>query len=236
MREMIIKLLSCGWLGFFLAFISCATTHQKSTAPIGSPAAAPPVRETPTRTLGSLWPGENRFNTMFMDSKAQRVGDIVTIRVVEVAEASKEATTSTGRSSSIDIGIDNFFGIERNMATINKGIDPSTLVVTKAEKEFEGTGKTTRKGKLTTSISALVKEVLPNGNLVIEGKRKMVVNNETQLLILQGIVRPEDISPSNVVLSTSIADAKIIYTGRGVIADKQRPGWFSRVLDWVWPF
>jgi flagellar L-ring protein precursor FlgH len=173
---------------------------------------------------------------MFMDSKAQRVGDIVTIRVVEVAEASKEATTSTGRSSSIDIGIDNFFGIERNMATINKGIDPSTLVVTKAEKEFEGTGKTTRKGKLTTSISALVKEVLPNGNLVIEGKRKMVVNNETQLLILQGIVRPEDISPSNVVLSTSIADAKIIYTGRGVIADKQRPGWFSRVLDWVWPF
>lgn len=226
------------WIILFLLCIGCATTRKQGDIEerYSRINAGQPTQETPTRTEGSLWPGENRFNTMFMDSKARRVGDIVTIRVVEMAEASNEATTSTGRNSTIDVGIDNLFGIERNIATINKSIDPSKLIATRASSDYEGKGSTIRKGSLTASISAIVKEVLPNGNLIIEGRRKLVVNNETQFLILQGMVRPEDISPANVVLSTAIADAKIVYTGRGIIADKQRPGWFIRILDLIWPF
>ena len=232
------RLISGCWIIIFMLCIGCATTRKQvdTEESYGRVTAGQPTQKTLPQTEGSLWPGENQFNTMFMDSKARRVGDIVTIRVVEVAEASKEATTSTGRNSTIDVGIDSIFGIEKNIATINKGIDPSKLIATRASSGFEGTGATTRKGSLTTSISAIVKETLPNGNLIIEGRRKLVVNNETQILILQGMVRPEDISPANVVLSTAIADAKIVYTGRGIIADKQKPGWFIQILDLIWPF
>jgi flagellar L-ring protein FlgH len=237
MKEIIRLFLGC-WISIFLICIGCATIHKQADMEEDQVKimAKPPTQEIPSRTKGSLWPGENQFNTMFMDSKARRVGDIVTIRVIEVAEASKEAATSTNRDSTIDVGIDNLFGIETNIASINKGIDPSKLIATRANSEYSGKGVTTRKGRLTTSISAVVKEVLSNGNLIIEGKRKLAINNENQFVILQGMVRPEDISPANVVLSTAIADANIIYTGRGIIADKQRPGWFIRILDIVWPF
>jgi len=77
---------------------------------------------------------------------------------------------------------------------------------------------------------------LPNGNLAIQGSRQVQVNNENQFINIQGVVRSEDISSNNIVLSTFIADAKIELSGRGVISDKQRVGWLTRILDWVWPF
>ena len=101
---------------------------------------------------------------------------------------------------------------------------------------FDGSGVTTRSGKLSGRMTGLVDAVLPNGNLRIQGKRMVTVNGEEQIMVLTGIVRPEDISSNNVVRSTYIADARIEYYGMGVISEKQYPGWMARMFDRVWPF
>ncbi|MEQ8203568.1 MAG: flagellar basal body L-ring protein FlgH, partial [Smithellaceae bacterium] len=101
---------------------------------------------------------------------------------------------------------------------------------------LKGAGDTTRSSKLSASISARVLKILDNGNLLIEGRRQLTVNAEDQYLVITGIVRPEDITAINTVASQYIADARILYTGDGVINDKMRPGWLTRVVDWVWPF
>jgi len=213
----------------------CAATMKEMAPLVPKEPTLPPAHK---KSPGSIWPGETYFNTLFTDSKARRPGDIVTIKVVEISSASKEATTSTGRDSSLFAGINNFFGIaEANINPLKtRSLDASKLINAKSSASFKGSGKTTRSGTLTASISAIVTDVLPNGNLVIEGRKRIIVNNEEQIFILRGIVRPEDISPNNEVLSTAIANTKIVYTGVGIIADKQRPGWLTRIFDKVWPF
>ena len=102
--------------------------------------------------------------------------------------------------------------------------------------DFKCAGTTSRKESMTAQMSARVVSVLPNGDLVIRGSREIKVNYEKQYMLLQGIVRPSDISADNTVLSSYIADARIEYIGKGVVSDKQRPGWLSRILDKIWPF
>ncbi len=89
---------------------------------------------------------------------------------------------------------------------------------------------------MSATITARVMDVMPNGNLAIEGKREIYVNNEKKEILLQGVVRPKDIAFDNTISSTQIADAKVIYTGIGVVGEKQRPGWGARLFDFVWPF
>ena len=101
---------------------------------------------------------------------------------------------------------------------------------------INGDGETTRDNTMTATISARVIDVTMDGNMVIQGYREVKTNNETQHIILSGIIRPQDISSDNSVLSSYIADARIEYSGTGVLTDKQRPGWFARVFDVVWPF
>ena len=189
--------------------------------------------ETP-QTSGSLWT-ENK-GSLFSDLKARQLGDILTVAIFEQASASREATTQTGRSSSNDAGISKFFGFETDLAKLNGGIDPSSLIATTYENDFEGTGSTSRKENLVATLSTRVVEVFPNGNLRIEGGKTVTVNREEQIIVLTGIVRPNDISSSNVIHSKYVLDAKIAYTGKGVISDKQGPGWMTRILDNVWPF
>jgi flagellar L-ring protein precursor FlgH len=113
---------------------------------------------------------------------------------------------------------------------------PNVIKAGANKNDFSGSGETKRSGSLTTTMAARVMEVLPNGNLAVEGKREIYVNNEKKEILLQGIVRPRDIASDNTIYSTQIADAKIIYTGIGVLAEKQRPGWAARIFDYVWPF
>ncbi|MBW2106904.1 MAG: flagellar basal body L-ring protein FlgH, partial [Deltaproteobacteria bacterium] len=101
---------------------------------------------------------------------------------------------------------------------------------------FDGKGSSDRDGHVKAYISAVVINVLPNGNLYINGKREIKVNHETQYIALSGIIRPEDITPSNEISSTYVADARILYSGIGPVADKQKPGWLGRIIDHVWPF
>ncbi len=194
----------------------------------------PPQQPTaPDAKNGSVWHG--KLTDMFSDQRAKNVGDILTVNIVEVSQASESASTATTRKSQTVAGITNFFGLETNPNGPWK--NPATLVNANApNNDFTGTGATTRAGSLSASITARVMDLLPNGNLVIEGKREIYVNNEKKEILLQGIVRPRDIAFNNSISSTQIADAKVIYTGIGVVAEKQRPGWAARLFDFVWPF
>lgn len=183
---------------------------------------------------GSLWSARTSVN-QYSDVKARLVGDIVTISVVESAQASKNATTKTARDSGLEA---NWTGVFESLAknfTVGGAVIPSSNKIDFANK-FDGQGQTTRTSSMTAYLTARVIHVLPNGQMVIRGAREVQVNNETQYIFVQGVIRPEDISSNNIILSTYIADARIELTGYGSVSEKQRPGWMASILDWVWPF
>jgi flagellar L-ring protein precursor FlgH len=189
-------------------------------------AIPPPV----AASTGSLWPADDRVS-FYEDRKALRVGDSLTIRVLEAAKASNTADTDLSRQSSNKAKVTAMLGLQGAL-----GSDFTNLLDVDADSSHKGSGATKREGQLTASITALVKDVLPNGNLVIQGSRSVVVNHEEQFMTLTGIVRPEDIDRDNLVLSSQIADARISFGGVGLVADKQRSGWGTWIFDWLFPF
>ena len=184
----------------------------------------------------SLWTENNRENWLFTDHKARAVNDIVTIKIVEQSKAKKEAKTTLGKDSSMEFGVKGLAGLESMIPKFVPQVNMGSLIGTSGKRTFDGSGQTERTGELVATMSAIVTQVLPNGNLVIEGKRLVRVNNEEQVMILSGVIRPRDVAADNSILSSMIADAKICYSGQGVIADKQRPGWLHRGLDKISPF
>ena len=194
---------------------------------------------TPPETAeGSLWT-EARSVSLYLDMKARKTGDIILVRIVEDPEAKLDANTSASRSSTLSAKL-KFLGYMDALAAKNPLLaqNPGTddLISSTLGSNFNGKGSSDRKGHVKAYISSVIVKVLPNGNFYINGKREINVNNETQYIALSGIVRPEDISPSNEVSSTYVADAKIYYSGIGPLADKQKPGWVGRIIDHVWPF
>ena len=185
---------------------------------------------------GSLWVDNGALGTMFINAKARNVGDIVTIKIVETSSASNQATTDADRSTSLSVGLNSFFNLEDRFSSSSKFFNPFAPVDSSYSSDFAGSGATARSGALNAFITARIIQILPNGNLIIEGNREVRVNNENQVITLTGTVRPRDISAQNVIQSTYIADAKISYSGSGIVNDQQRPGWLTRILDNVWPF
>lgn len=185
---------------------------------------------------GSLWKEGGGLSEMFINAKARRVGDILTIAIVESSSASNKASTNTGRASELNVGLTSFFGLEQEFPSTKRFFNPFSPATGSFENSFDGTGSTIRSGALSASITARIIQVLPNGNFIIEGNREVRVNNENQIITLTGVVRPRDISAENVIQSTYIADARINYSGTGVINDEQRPGWLMRIIDNIWPF
>lgn len=200
------------------------------------------VKKDP-ESMSGIW-SETGSRDFFQDLRAYKVGDLVTINIVETSSASKSASTQTGRSSSIDAGIDNLLGWEgriKNLTSFGKSdvrgaYNNSNMLKGSLSNSFDGKGSTSRGDSMTASITARVIDVKSNGNLAIEGTREIRVNSETQIIVLSGLIRPVDISPDNTILSSYIGDAKIEYLGTGAISDKQRPGWLTRAADFVWPF
>jgi flagellar L-ring protein precursor FlgH len=186
------------------------------------------------RSPGSLWSTDS--TSMFADHKAQNVGDIVTIIISEESSASKEASTSTDRNTSMGASIPNLFGLENSSFVTDSNLDLNNLVSSDFTNTFEGEGSTSRSGTFTASLAAQVVGRYPNGNLKIRGGKEVMVNNEVQIIYLTGIIRPIDITAANTIPSTKILNARISYTGQGALADKQHPGWLMRTLDNVWPF
>jgi flagellar L-ring protein precursor FlgH len=200
----------------------------------------------PAEFNGSLYDARSNFNGFFIDTKARSVGDIVTVNISESASATNSADTQTGRTSSLEAGIDTLFGTEdwyrdKVLPEIPKDLprpDPfgNPSVKGSMTSDFDGSGSTSRSGDLSAFITCRVVQVLPNGNLKIVGSREVLVNHETQMIILSGVIRPRDISDDNVILSTFVSDAKIAYSGSGIVNDRQRPGWLANLLNSVWPF
>jgi flagellar L-ring protein precursor FlgH len=199
---------------------------------------------TPERCEGSLWAGTGSTR-LFVDMKAREIGDLVTVTISETPTGKLDANTKTSRDSSIEAGITDLLGYMQALEAKNKmgvpgtstsRLDRTSMFTASFKPSFDGKGSSDRSGNVVASITARVVQVLPNGNLGISGKREIMVNNETQFITISGIIRPEDISEDNVIQSTYVADARIEYSGKGVIADKQKPGWLMRVLDNVWPF
>jgi len=181
---------------------------------------------------GSLWQASS--TGLAEDLKARRQGDIVTVVISEQASASKQASTGTSRASTLTAGMPNMLGLEK---TPLKGwVDLANLLNASASTKFDGSGSTSRQETLQATISTKVVDVLPNGNLMIEGRRSVKVNNEEQIIVLTGTVRSRDVSSDNSISSALIADAKINYAGKGIISDRQKPGWLMNVLDAIWPF
>ncbi|GBE01020.1 flagellar L-ring protein precursor [bacterium BMS3Bbin06] len=177
--------------------------------------------------------------SLFEDRRARRLNDLVTVLIVENVSGSKKAETKTGRDSSLDAGVKGFFGapLDLNLSNLyGKGNALSPSVSSSIKNDFAGTGTTSRQGTLTGTITARVIDVLPNGNLVIESRKEITLNFEKQVLVLKGIIRPEDISTNNTIESTRIALSRIFLVGEGVIDNKQSPGWLGGVIDRVWPF
>lgn len=195
-----------------------------------------PTAALPPPPPGSIWTGENGRNMLFTDRKARYVNDIVTIIIDEAATANNTATTSAGRAGSATAGISGLLGFDKALMESNRNLGPKIEVGGSSTTSLKGTGTTSRAGRLQARITARVVQVLGNGNLVIEGRRQLSVNAEDQFIIITGIIRPEDITADNFIASQHIADARISYTGEGVIDDTMRPGWLARVVQWVWPF
>lgn len=218
-----------------LALAACAPVQPRPAEKIIPVTMEQPVIEASMpKTPGSLWTTGN--GSLFVDNRASRIGDILTVVISEQAEASKEASTSTGRSTTASADLTSLFGLESNIANINSAIDPAKLLSAGYTNDFKGSGTTSRKEDLVATLTTRVVEVLPNGTLRISGSKSVTVNHEQQLIHLSGIVRQQDITSENMIDSKYILDANIIYTGKGVIDDKQKPGWLLRLLDTVTPF
>lgn len=185
---------------------------------------------------GGLWHENAPLTAMFTDQKARTVGDIVTIKIVETSSATNKASTDTDRTSSLSASLDAFFNLEDKFPATDPFFNPFSGVGGGMSSDFQGSGTTKRSGDLSASITALVTQVLPSGNLVLTGTREVMINNENQVIQLSGVVRPRDISARNEVLSTYIADARISYAGNGIINDRQRTGWLSNIVNTIWPF
>jgi flagellar L-ring protein precursor FlgH len=167
---------------------------------------------------------ENVNRSLFADQKAARVGDAVTVLVVEVSSASNDASTSSGRTSAISLSASGQAG-ESSMPEISGGVGTTN--------QFRGEGATSARGSLRAKLSAKVISVLPNGNLEINGTRTIVINNEEQTITLAGIVRPSDIQADNSVYSYNISDARIAFEGSGIVSRVQGPGWVTKILHWL---
>ncbi len=222
----------------FAFFISgCMTTEPvRVHSNLNYTRVAPRIIPQEARTPGSLWVGVTANNLYFADNRARGLGDLVTVKIEDKSSATKKATTKTKRGSTIDAGIPKLMGIEKGLEKKNKNLSMSELYKASMDNKFDGSGETTREGDLEATITCMVIRVLPNGNLVIQGDKDVQVNNETQFIRLYGIIRPQDIEQDNSISSDKIADARIVYSGRGVVSDKQIGGWGTKILDWIWPF
>lgn len=223
---------NCLAMTLLLLFTGCLATSYDAAMkrePMVIPPSLPEVKAEPS--AGSIWPGATSNNLIFTDRKARNIGDIVTIVIDEKAEGENNANTETKRTSLTTANITGFVQTNPDR-TIMSGYNLGGGL----DSNLKGEGKTNRDGLLKGRISARVVRVLPNGNLIIEGRRMLTVNSEDQFMVITGLIRPEDVTSDNLIFSQYISDARIVYAGKGVVDDKMRPGWMTRVVDWVWPF
>jgi len=166
-----------------------------------------------------------RFRSLFSDYKAHSVGDLVTIYIVEFSSASNSSSANTKNSNQTEVSTSG--------SGVLKNFIPIFGFSGKYGNEYKGDGSVTQRGQLKAKLSARIVGVGPNGMLKIQGKKVLDVNGDKQTTVLTGWVRPEDITSENVVYSYNIADAQISYKGKGVAASGSKPGWITRIINWI---
>lgn len=188
-----------------------------------------PVRPE-VRAEGSLWVDHSQRSDLVRDFRARELNDSVTIRVVETTVASTSADAKTTKDSAMSTQVNSLFGLEKHIDEL------PNLINGKSTSAFKGAGSTSRTSSLVTSVSARVVDVLPNGYLLVEGAREVRLNNENQTITITGIVRPVDISQSNVVLSSAISQMSVRVQGKGLVSQPLNPGWLFKILNGILPF
>jgi flagellar L-ring protein FlgH len=205
-------------------------TAQPGYKPVQMPMPKP---ETVSYNANSLW--RNGSRAFFKDQRAARVGDLLTVIVNITDKANIANETQRSRTNKEDTGVSDFIGSQTLGANAQKLL-PGRLLTADSTSSSDGKGSVQRQEALQTSVAAVVTQVLPNGNLVVEGKQEIRVNYEIRELIVAGIVRPEDIQSDNTIDSSKIAQARIAYGGRGQISDVQQPRYGQQVMDVLLPF
>jgi len=205
-------------------------TAQSGYLPVSMPMPAPePVAYQPNSLFRSNAKG------FFKDQRAHKMGDILTVLVTISDKAQIANKSARNRSSDTDTGVGGVLGsIFNSVAPAN--VNASSAVSATGTVGDSGSGSVDRSESIDTSVAAVVTQVLPNGNLVIEGHQEVRVNFEIRNLIVAGIVRPEDIGADNTIPSAKIAEARIAYGGRGQITDVQQPRYGQQLLDAILPF
>ncbi len=171
----------------------------------------------------NLW-----MHGLALDLRARRLNDLVTVRIEESIVASGSADSTLTKSSSSGVAVPTLFGLETKLPA---AVNPGNLVSSQSDTGFTGGGSTTRTSLLTASMTARVAEVLPNGDLLIEGVREIEVNGDRQIVVLSGIARVIDIGPGNVVSSMSLGQLRINYFGKGLTRNSLSPGWLIRLIN-----
>lgn len=184
----------------------------------------------------SLWTSsQSRESAMFADRRARRVGDIVTVIVQETASVQASRRTKTDKKANVDAAIEKFFFSPSASTGGTKNGELPALALG-GTNEFNGGGEISDKQTVTARAAVTVIDVLPNGNLVIEGSRYVAYSGEKQYALLRGIVRPDDIQAGNTILSSSIANARVEFISQGAITATQRKGWLTKTVDTINPF
>lgn len=214
----------------------CAPKYKEEPMPV----LTPPVYEEqdPSLNPGSLYDA-NRTEFLYDDNRASRVGDIVLVKVAESASTSIKSETTADKENTINTGVTAAptTGLIGALPLVDQlGGKVGTNIQTSQSSEFSGNGETKQESAFEATVATRIVRRLPGNLLQVEGARRIRVNAETQFLVVRGLIRQRDIASDNSVPSTSLAEAQIEIYGQGVLADKQRPGWLSRILDNIYPF
>lgn len=212
-------------LVFSIFIYSCASTphHLKYLS------YSLPREKTSYVSPGSLYVEDSPMSNLYSDQRAFRVGDIVHVVVSESVNAVENISNQTQRSSTFNDAISSFFGLPASTLK-NLGVGANANSQQKAQ------GTESQSGVFTTTITAYVKRVYPNGNLLIEGHKIIYLNNVERVITLEGIVRPQDIDNTDTVQSSQIANLQILYQGHGYLVNGSQPGWLARFLAKILPF
>ncbi len=212
-----------------------AASQTPSPAVIASSLSAQPASPTPVPSANSLWrPGARAF---FIDQRASRVGDILTVLIAIDDSAKMSNSTDSSRTNATKGGVAHFFGLETAAKSIMPaGFDPASAIDQSGTTNSQGSGSLNRQEQISLTVAAVVTRVLPNGNLVIQGSQEVKANNELRELTVGGIVRPEDISSGNTIHHTQIAEARISYGGRGDLSRVQKTPAGQAIAESLSPF
>lgn len=223
-----------------LAVSGCSTTGERISSKPFYDVEEIAYPDDKAASAGSLY-SDNSSLRLYDDSKASRVGDILTILLVESTNASKTASTNTSKDNSLDVANPTLLGSPfsaRLPSALPFGGKSTGLGASlSSTKTFAGEGDSAQSNEMSGTISAVVTRKLPNGNLMISGKKRITINTGDEYLHIKGIIRQRDISGDNTILSSKIANAEIAYSGTGDVANANETGWLTRFFNskW-WPF